>query len=293
MNRFRVYRIRYARRAGIITALLLVFLLSSLVRAEKNAPPDEDRNGIPDAVEETASGIVRVEAYVEDRDGNHRKVKSQTGFLLGDESAGYAITAYHDLIFSNDEIGKLKEEWSAGQEREVSLSETAYQIIYNGDIHKKAVLYEGSEGKDLAILRLDSPLSGELGLTLASEEEAVPEEVWIASYPEETSAYSESAVQFRFGPLSRNLEEEENPSLIYGIRTDPFSAGANCITHCRKYGLLHPLLRGKKRQDQFFGFFCLIHYSFVKISHFYTCFNMAAYSLFLPELLSFTAIIRT
>ena len=171
----------------MITAFLLVFLLFSLVRAEENAPPDEDRNGIPDAVEETASGIVRVEACVEDRDGNHRKVKSQTGFLLGDESAGYAITAYHDLIFSNDEIGKLKEEWSAGQEREVTLSETSYQIIYNGDIHKKASLYEGSAGKDLAILRLDSPLSGELGLTLASEEEAVPEEVWIASYPEDTS----------------------------------------------------------------------------------------------------------
>ena len=46
----------------MITAFLLVFLLFSLVRAEENAPPDEDRNGIPDAVEETASGIVRVEA---------------------------------------------------------------------------------------------------------------------------------------------------------------------------------------------------------------------------------------
>ena len=210
----------------MITAFLLVFLLFSLVRAEENAPPDEDRNGIPDAVEETASGIVRVEACVEDRDGNHRKVKSQTGFLLGDESAGYAITAYHDLIFSNDEIGKLKEEWSAGQEREVTLSETSYQIIYNGDIHKKASLYEGSAGKDLAILRLDSPLSGELGLTLASEEEAVPEEVWIASYLEDTSVYSESAVQFLFGPLIQNPEDEENPTLTYRIRTDAFSAGA-------------------------------------------------------------------
>ena len=210
----------------MLLAFLLVFLFFVSAAAEENAETDQDRNGIPDAVESTASGIVRVEASVSDRDEKHRSVKSQTGFLLGDESAGYVITACHGLLFSGEELDRLREEWSVGEEREISLSETVYEIIYNGDIRKKVSLFEDSAGKDIAILRLDSPLAGSLCLTLAPEEDPAPEQVWLAAYPEETEEYIESAVSFRFGKLLEEREEDESPILLYEIRTDDFSAGA-------------------------------------------------------------------
>ena len=227
MRRIQIKKMRGIRRI-FTAALICVLFCACMCHAEEI--PDVDRDGVPDPVEDTASGIVRVRCFVTDRDENHKSVHSQVGFLIGDGSADYVITAYQNLLFTKEEKEQLITEWSEGLEREVALQEPVYEVIYNGDVHKRAALYEGSSGKDIAILRLDKPMDSSLVLTMAQDDAEMPEELWTCTFPapggEGESLYSASTAVFRFGPLVDYKPDEEDAFLLYGMVLDPTTAGS-------------------------------------------------------------------
>lgn len=108
-----------------------------------------------------------------------------TGFFVGStkDDAEYIVTNYH-VIETYIVYGKGERVSVSTEDGEVIIGRTVIKIYFDSDNYIEAYPVEYDETKDLAVLRLEKPISLRHALKICVlEKETIGQELWVIGYP--------------------------------------------------------------------------------------------------------------
>ena len=223
--------------------LILVFALGVLAcpagsKADTGGSSDAEReesvqNGI--VKERAQNGVVKVRITfrANDKDENHKVVRYQTGFMIGDGTqTTHVVTAYAGLHASSGEKDQWRSGWVDDQGKLPEIGAPTVEIIQNWDVIVTGNIVSESERAGVSIVSLSGNKSADLSLVLA-DGNTVPEgSVYLCTFPDtegEKLAFSEQSVYFMKGSFLQMYGQGDEALLEYDIHPDLSQAAGSPV----------------------------------------------------------------
>lgn len=167
---------------------------------------------------------VRITFRANDKIEEHKVVRYQTGFMIGDGSqTSHVITAYAGLHATAAELDAWKEEWLDAEGKYPEIGNPTVEVIQNWDVIVTGSVASESERAGVSIISLTGNKSAELSLPLAGTETAPAGTVYLCTFPDtegDRLAFSEQSVYFMKGDLLQIYGQGDEALLEYDIHPD-------------------------------------------------------------------------
>lgn len=197
------------KRMKKMAAFVMAFVLSACFSLTVCASADTNV-----AVNEAKNGVLQVNVYYVDQNGEYHGLVSGSGFLIGETSgAEYLITNAHVVVMEAMDYD-AKAAWS--EEFGVDFFKSAginlrIQVVVKRDVVITATLVNGSVEMDFAILKLEQPIYDRAPLTINDDTSQVlsTNNVYALGFPgiieeiQDTQYYTSDDVNVTNGIISK------------------------------------------------------------------------------------------
>lgn len=165
-------RIRRFLLSAICVSILTVMSISSSVNAADIGNAQ---------VKEASKGVIQVLVTYVDADNTEWIIQSGSGFFIGSEAGADTIVTNHHVISIDDETREAAKQTFG---RDI-INDVSVKIVVDRDLTKTATVSElNSADYDIAVLKLEEPLSGMSILTLSEEEPQKTQDVYALGFPD-------------------------------------------------------------------------------------------------------------